>query len=184
MEPGEYGAASREPPSPSLREAPLKCSLSRNNYNYMKRDSRLSVALHVLLHMAGQDDQPVTSEQMAAWAMTNPVVIRRTFAGLREAGIVVSTKGHGGGWRLGRATSAITLAQIQDALGEPLITLGKADESPGCAVERAVNDALDEAVAEARDLLNRKLATISLADLAADIGPMQHPLSKDPNHVA
>jgi Rrf2 family protein len=150
----------------------------------MKRDSRLSVALHVLLHMAGQDDQPVTSEQMAAWAMTNPVVIRRTFAGLREAGIVVSTKGHGGGWRLGRPTRAITLAQIQDALGEPLITLGKADESPGCAVERAVNDALDEAVAEARDLLNRKLATISLADLAADVGPMNHPTPKDHDHVA
>ena len=153
----------------------LKHMRSRNKYNYMKRDSRLSVALHVLLHMAQQDDQPVTSEQMAAWAMTNPVVIRRTFAGLREAGIVASTKGHGGGWRLGRATSAITLAQIQDALGEPLIALGKAEESPGCAVEQAVNAALDDAVAQARDLLNRKLATISLADLAADIGPMRHP---------
>jgi DNA-binding IscR family transcriptional regulator len=41
---------------------------------------------------------------MAACAMTNPVVIRRTFAGLREAGIVAATKGHGGGWRLARTT--------------------------------------------------------------------------------
>jgi len=150
----------------------------------MKRDSRLSVALHLLLHMAQRSEQPATSEQMAAWAMTNPVVIRRTFAGLREAGIVASTKGHGGGWRLGRATSAISLAQIQDALGEPLIALGKAEESPGCAVERAVNAALDDAVAQARALLNHRLATITLADLATDVGPMPHPLPGDQDHVA
>lgn len=174
------GAGRHRALSPSLL---LKHTPSRNKHNYMKRDSRLSVALHVLLHMAQQDDQPVTSEQMAAWAMTNPVVIRRTFAGLREAGIVASTKGHGGGWRLGRTTSEITLAQIQDALGEPLITLGKAEESPGCAVEQAVNAALDDAVAQARDLLNRRLATISLADLAADIGPMRHPLPENQAHV-
>jgi Rrf2 family protein len=149
----------------------------------MKRDSRLSVALHVLLHMAEHRDEPVTSEQMAAWAMTNPVVIRRTFAGLREAGIVVSAKGHGGGWRLGRLPSAINLAEIQDALDEPLIALGKADESPGCAVERAVNQALGQAVREARVFLNLQLAAISLADLAADIGPMTHPHKEGHDHA-
>ena len=150
----------------------------------MKRDSRLSVALHVLLHMAQQDDQPVTSEQMAAWAMTNPVVIRRTFAGLREAGIVVSTKGHGGGWRLGRPLAEISLGQIQDALDEPILVLPPAHESPGCAVEQAVNRQLDEAVLEARQVLARKLATISLADLAADVGPLLRPLTGVQDHVA
>jgi Rrf2 family protein len=150
----------------------------------MKRDSRLSVALHVLLHMAQQDDQPVTSEQMAAWAMTNPVVIRRTFAGLREAGIVASSKGHGGGWRLGRPLAEISLGQIQDALDEPILALPPAHESPGCAVEQAVNRQLDEAVLEARQVLARKLATISLADLAADVGPLLRPLTGVQDHVA
>lgn len=150
----------------------------------MKRDSRLSVALHVLLHMAERGDQPMTSEEMAACAGTNPVVIRRTFAGLREAGVVASTKGHGGGWRLGRPLDEISLGQIQDALDEPILALPPAHESPGCAVEQAVNRQLEEAVLEARQVLARKLATISLADLAADIGPMQRPLSGDQNHVA
>ena len=148
----------------------------------MKPNSRLSVALHVLLHMAQRRD-PMTSEEMAACADTNPVVIRRTFAGLREAGIVASTKGHGGGWRLGRALSDISLAQVQDALGEPVITLDKAEDMPGCAIEKAVNAALDEALSEARALLARKLATISLADLFNGIDVSRIPQPKDHPHA-
>lgn len=148
----------------------------------MKPNSRLSVALHVLLHMA-QRDEPMTSEEMAACAGTNPVVIRRTFAGLRQAGIVVSTKGHGGGWRLGRALTGVSLAEVQDALGEPVIALGKSEDMPGCAIEKAVNAALDEAVSEARALLARKLATISLADLFDGIDVSGVPQPQDHHHA-
>ena len=49
----------------------------------MKRDSRLSGVLHVLLHMAEQGG-PATSESLAKAMGTNPVVIRRIMAGLRE----------------------------------------------------------------------------------------------------
>jgi Rrf2 family protein len=150
----------------------------------MKRDSRLSVALHVLLHMAERDPQPMTSEEMAACAGTNPVVIRRTFAGLRAAGIVTSSKGHHGGWRLGRPLADISLGQIQDALDEPVLAVTPTAESPGCLIEQAVNRRLDEAVREAQQVLARRLATLSLSDLAADVGPM-HPSNQGPqDHVA
>ena len=49
----------------------------------MKRDSRLSGVLHVLLHMA-QRPGPFTSETLAKAMETNPVVIRRIMAGLRD----------------------------------------------------------------------------------------------------
>lgn len=155
---------------------------------YMKRSGQLSVALHVLLHMAEQPDHSLTSEQMAVCAQTHPVVIRRSFAGLREAGIVSSVKGHGGGWRLGRAPAKITLADIQAALQENVVALGKPDPAAQCLVERAVNEALEGAVQEAERVLHARLARITLADLAAKVGPQMSaylaslPASSSTNH--
>ncbi|HEY0062341.1 MAG TPA: Rrf2 family transcriptional regulator, partial [Telluria sp.] len=65
----------------------------------MRRDSRLSGVLHILLHMA-REDLPMTSDVLARAMETNPVVVRRVMAGLRAAGYVRSDKGHGGGWSL------------------------------------------------------------------------------------
>lgn len=137
------------------------------------RNERLSTALHVLLHMAQQPERPMTSEEMAVCVRTNPVVIRRTFAGLREAGIVSSVKGHGGGWRLARPASSVSLAEIQRALGERVVSLTSKVEPPRCLLLQAVVRSLDEAVREAEQVLDRRLSTLTLADLAADV--TQHP---------
>jgi DNA-binding IscR family transcriptional regulator len=100
----------------------------------------------------------------------NPVVLRRTMAGLRDAGVVRSDKGHGGGWSLARSLDAVTLGDVYDALGTPAIfSLGHRVESPGCQVEQAVNRALDKALGDAEALLLRELRGISLADLATDV---------------
>lgn len=140
----------------------------------MKRSDRLSIALHILLHMGQRAGTPMTSEEIAGWVSTNPVVIRRTFAGLREAGIVMSIKGHGGGWSLARPMEEISLHQVQQALGERLVTLGARDESAGCLVEIAVNRALDDVMEEANRILDQRLASISLAALAQDVGQHFH----------
>jgi Rrf2 family protein len=135
----------------------------------MRRDSRLSVALHALLHMA--DAGLLTSEQMAAQGDTNPVVIRRTMAGLRSAGIVRSEKGHGGGWSLARKLDAVSLYDVYAALGEPTIfAIGNRTESPGCVVEKAVNRTLADAFEKAQALLVTQLRNVTMADLAAEVG--------------
>jgi Rrf2 family protein len=134
----------------------------------MKRNSRLSSTLHILVHMTETQEHALTSEQLATFIHTNPVVVRRTIAGLRDAGIVTSSRGHGGGWQLGRAPEKISLAEISAALGETLLPFGTEPESPGCLVEQAVIAALDDFRVEAERLLAEKLSRITLADLAAD----------------
>lgn len=134
----------------------------------MRRDSRLSGVLHVLLHMA-EHSGPVTSEVLAKAMGTNAVVIRRIMAGLREAGYVRSEKGHGGGWAIDRDLREITLRDVYDALGRPsLLAIGNRTESPGCLVELAVNAALDGAFADAEAMLLARFERVTLAMLSAD----------------
>lgn len=134
----------------------------------MKRDSRLSGVLHVLLHMA-ETDLPMTSEALASMMKTNPVVIRRILAGLREHQLVCSAKGHGGGWQICRALDEISLYDIYRALDEPtLFAMGNRTEAPGCLVEEAVNTALNQAFQDAENQLLQHFRRVTLAQLSED----------------
>ena len=135
----------------------------------MQSDSRLSRMLHVLIHMA-RHDLPATSDEIARMLRTNPVVVRRTMAGLRERGYVTSLKGRGGGWTLARPLDEITLADIHRALESPRIfAIGAKVDHAGCLVEQAVNATLGDAFAEAEKLLIARLDSITLADVANDM---------------
>ncbi|WP_296993075.1 Rrf2 family transcriptional regulator [Thalassospira sp. UBA1131] len=132
----------------------------------MRRDSRLSRMLHVLIHM-DRIDGAATSDQIAQMLGTNPVVVRRTMAGLRDDGYLHSEKGHGGGWVLTRPLSEITMLDIHRAIGNPaFFAVGVAVDHPECLVEQAVNSALGSAFEAAEKLLIEKFASVTLADLA------------------
>lgn len=131
-------------------------------------DARLSRMLHLLIHM-GRMQGPLTSETAATMLGTNPVVVRRTMAGLREARYVRSVKGHGGGWSLTCGLESITMLDVHRALGENRIfAFGPADPAPACLVEQAVNESLQGALQEAEALLLQRLADVTLADIAED----------------
>jgi Rrf2 family protein len=134
----------------------------------MKRSNRFSVALHVLVHLAERTSEPATSEQLAACVRTNPVVVRRTLAGLRQAGLVASAAGHGGGWTLARAAESITLRDVYAALGERLLfAIDLSGGNPDCRVQRAVAGTLDDFFDDAEALLAERLSRMTVADVAA-----------------
>lgn len=132
----------------------------------MRNDSRLSRMLHVLLHMA-RHDGPMTSDVIARMLGTNAVVVRRTMAGLRDAGYVRSEKGHGGGWTIAADLDTVSLLDVHRAVGGPrLFAIGPEDPVSGCAVEKVVNAAVEDALREAEALLIVRLSAVSLAELA------------------
>lgn len=134
----------------------------------MRSNSQLSRMLHVLIHMA-RHEGPVTSEQVARMLNTNPVVARRTMAGLRDRGYLTSGKGHGGGWALARGLDEITLRDVHEAVGAPgLFAIGIAHDAPDCLVEQAVNAALDKALREAEQGLLKRFGEITIETLAKD----------------
>lgn len=136
-----------------------------------------------------EQSSPQTSEALARAMQTNPVVIRRIMAGLREQGYVRSEKGHGGGWMIACDLAAVTLRDVYEALGEPgMLAMGNRNQSPDCLVEQAVNAALAEAFDAACALLLRRFGEITLADLSADfharLAERGTSLSLDSEHAA
>ena len=102
----------------------------------MRNDTRLSRMLHVLIHMA-RHEGPATSEAIGQMLGTNPVVVRRTMALLKNEGYVSSEKGHRGGWRLAKPLADITLLDIHQALGaSSIFAIGLSTDHPLSALLR------------------------------------------------
>jgi Rrf2 family protein len=150
----------------------------------MRKDSKLSRMLHVLLHMA-REKKPFTSEQIAVMLDTNPVVIRRTMSCLKKAGFVHADKGPGGGWTLIQNLNEISLYDIYQAVGEPTIfAMGNEQETPNCLVERVVNTALNQAMLEAQNILIQQLKSTNLAKLAQDFEYQWNLLENKPFNIS
>lgn len=112
----------------------------------------------------------MTSDALAHRMSTDPAVVRRTMAGLRNAGIVRSEKGHGGGWSLERALENVTMRDVYEALGiTDVFTIGTRTESPGCFVEQTVNRAMKGALDTSESVLLQQLGGVTLAAIAAEV---------------
>jgi len=132
-------------------------------------DNRLSRMLHMLIHIHLHDGA-ATSQTISKMLGTNPVVVRRMMAGLRDGGYVKATKGPGGGWRLARAPEEITILEVHRALGEPaLLATTIHGEHPGCPVERSVNATLANVLSEAEAAIVARYKDITLADIVGGI---------------
>ncbi len=131
----------------------------------MKRNSRLSLALHTLGHMAGEPERMRKSADIAAHAGTNPVVVRRVLGHLREAGLLVAEKGHSGGWRLARPPQEITLADVYRALNERLVAVEPVRDGHSCAVEEALHDRVAALMREIEQTLVARLAETTIAEI-------------------
>ncbi len=136
----------------------------------MKRNSRLSLALHTLSHMAHAPDSLRKSADIAAHAGTNPVVVRRVLGNLRQAGLLVSEAGHSGGWRLARPPQEITLADVYLALDERLAAPPSDDTAHSCSVEHVLHDRVSKVMAEVEQTLIQKLSETTILEIRDSAG--------------
>lgn len=131
----------------------------------MKRNSRLSLALHTLGHMAGDPGRIRTSADIADHAGTNPVVVRRVLGKLRQAGLLISEKGHAGGWKLARAPQDITLADVYLALDERLIATASDEPAHSCSVEDALHRRVADVMKDIEQNLISRLGETRISDV-------------------
>lgn len=110
----------------------------------------------------------ITSERLAESVGAHPVHVRRVLGTLREAGLVTSQPGPGGGWRLTRAPEDITLSDIYRAVErEPLFALPTVmpGQSVECRVGQCMPTVLSTCFQEAEAALEARLAQVTIADL-------------------
>ena len=131
----------------------------------MKRNSRLSLALHTLAHMADSPDRLRTSAEIAEHAGTNPVVVRRVLGRLREAGLLISEKGHSGGWKLARKPQSITLADVYLALEEQLVASEQDVSAHDCSIENALHDKVANVMREVEKSLVERLRATTISEI-------------------
>ncbi|CAN7413785.1 RrF2 family transcriptional regulator [Acidovorax sp. LjRoot194] len=150
----------------------------------MANDTRLARLLHVLVHMHLRGGT-TTSETLAQMLHTNPVVVRRTMASLRAAGLVASTGGRNGGWCLGRTLECITAKDVYDAIGHAdVFAIGPSKDNPQCPVERLVNELVVDGLKDAEEALLNRLGQRSLYDLALPIAPMGLGMTNKTSHAS
>jgi hypothetical protein len=83
--------------------------------------------------------------------------------------IFISEKGHGGGWKLSRPLTEVTLRDVDDAVGAPPpFNIGPNGDPSECLVEKAVDAQLDASLREAEARLLAQFSEIRVEDLARE----------------
>jgi Rrf2 family protein len=129
-------------------------------------NTRFALAVHVLTMLAALPRELQRSESMAASAGTNPVHVRRILGRLRDAGLVASRPGPGGGWQLVGPPESTTLRDVWRAVQGDEPVLGVHEVSPNCPEGRRIRADLLGIERRAAAAMEAELATTTLAELA------------------
>jgi Rrf2 family protein len=139
----------------------------------MSANSRLTIAAHALAWISlyqRQGHEVATSEQIAASANTNPVVIRRLLGELRRAGLVRSRRGVGAGWTLTRDLESMTLLDVYEAVEPgPLFGMHRATPDQECVVGYGIQPAMQGIYEGIEQTLRRELARVTLEDVLREV---------------
>ena len=112
---------------------------------------------------AGGAGRPVSLAEIADAQLLSLAYLEQLFARLRRGGLVASVRGPGGGYRLGRPASEINLAEVTDAVEEPIRATRCDEGGPGCvAGKRCLTHDL---WAELGEQIRLFLANVTLADV-------------------
>lgn len=119
----------------------------------------------MLTLLADGGPAPLSSEDMAGSADANPVYVRRVLGRLREAGLVSSRPGVGGGWVLVRDPADISLGDVWRAIQADDQLLGLHQVNPRCEVGQTIQHHLADVDRRASAAVQSELDRITVAEM-------------------
>jgi Rrf2 family protein len=132
----------------------------------MLSNTHFSMAIHVLSALAYNDGRIVGSDYLAKSVGTNPSFLRGLIGRLKEAGLVETQMGKGGGTRLARKPSKISLRDVYLATETrpALKTHGCCDTSK-CPVQAGMNGLLSDINGRIERAVESELKRTTVADV-------------------
>ncbi|MEU5095023.1 Rrf2 family transcriptional regulator [Streptomyces sp. NPDC020996] len=137
----------------------------------MRISARADYAVRAVLELAVRqgEDGPVKAEAVAAAQEIPHKFLEGILGDLRRAGVVDSRRGGGGGYRLAREASAITVADVIRAVDGPIVSV-RGVRPTGLSYAGSAEPLLPLWIA-LRANVRRILEGVSIADLAANALP-------------
>ncbi len=135
----------------------------------MHLSTRGRYAVMALVYLATREAaapgrRPVTLAEIATSQQLSLSYLEQLFGKLRRAGLVVSARGPGGGYRLARPAHSVSIAEIVAAVDEEIRATRCFDGGPGCMADKG-RCQTHELWAELGRQINYFLVGISLADV-------------------
>jgi Rrf2 family protein len=127
---------------------------------------KFAMAIHALA-LLSQDREGYPSEYLAGSVNTHAVFLRRVLRRLADGGLIEAREGRGGGYRLSRPASQLTLAEVYRVI-EPDGPLAPSPCEPSvqCPVGAGMRAAFTAAAAAAQAGVEAALSTQTVADVA------------------
>ena len=130
-------------------------------------DVRFSTAVQMVLSiaLAEHDGFRCTSQTLADGLGANPSFVRTLMVPLNRDGLLLSTKGKGGGIRLGRPSDKITLRDIYCAVTEDKkLFVARPDVPPRCRISANIGDFFQIITQDAEGAVLHSLENRTVAD--------------------
>jgi len=133
-------------------------------------NTRFAVATYALTFISLAQERMVTSDELAASISTHPALVRRMLSMLREAGLVETQLGPGGGARLARAPDRISLLEVYDAIRavDDLFSVGRISPNPDCPMSAGIQATLECVLSRPEEALRLALGRVTIANLLSE----------------
>lgn len=131
----------------------------------MSTNTQFALGVHLLTLLATPALGTLSSEAMAESAHANPVQVRRALGRFREAGLVASKPGTGGGTHLLADPATITLADVWRVVNGEDPVLGSYAGAPDCPVGRSIQSWVTDIDRRARRAIEEELRTTTIRQL-------------------
>lgn len=114
--------------------------------NMLRISEAASLALHTMVLLAANEDQVLCTREIATALQISQAHLSKVLQRLAKVGLVDSTRGPGGGFKLGEPGEQISLLQVYQAIEGPLTPTNCLLGTPICSGEKCILGGLLEDV--------------------------------------